>query len=79
MFLRTPLTCTQDFGDGDPSESAIEVPDGVPSQDRRSFIGGTLVVEQETANRTFVTVGQAIVKFVTPNAAFGASWWLTRN
>ena len=75
-FQRTQVTCTEDFGDGDPSDSSIEIPDGVPSQDKRSFIGGTVVVEKETANRTFVTTGQFVLKFVTPNSAFGASWWL---
>ncbi len=75
-FQRTQVTCTEDFGDGDPSDSSIEIPDGVPSQDKRSFIGGTVVVEKETANRTFVTTAQFVLKFVTPNSAFGASWWL---
>ena len=75
-FHRTQVTCTRDFGDGDPSDSAIEIPDGVPTQDKRSFIGGTVVVEKETANRTFVTAGQVVVRFLTPHSAFGASWWL---
>ena len=76
-FERTPMTCAEDFGDGDPSDSAIEVPDGVPTQDKRSFIGGTLVVEKETARRTFVTAGQAVLRVSAPNSAFAASWWLT--
>ena len=79
VFERTRMTCAEDFGDGDPSNSLAEVPDGVPTQDQRSFIGGTLVVEKGTANRTFVTAGQVILKFLTPNSAFGASWWLTRK
>ena len=75
-FHRTQVTCTRDFGDGDPSDSLIEIPDGVPTQDKRSFIGGTVVVEKETANRTFVTAGQVVVRLLTPHSAFGASWWL---
>ena len=76
-YRRTQVTCTKDYGDGDPSDSTIEIPDGVPTQDKRSFIGGTLVVEKETANRTFVTAGQVIVRFLTPHSAFAASWWLS--
>ncbi|MDE0120858.1 MAG: hypothetical protein OXS33_03885 [bacterium] len=42
-FERTTMTCTEDYGDGDPASGlAIEIPDGVPTQDKRSFIGGTL-------------------------------------
>ena len=80
MFQRTQVTCTKDFGDGDPSAiSTFEIPDGVPTQDKRSFIGGTVVVEKGTENRTFVTAGQFVLKYITPNSAFGASWWLTRK
>ena len=79
QFQRAQVICTEDFGDGDPSDSSIEVPDGVPTQDKRSYIGGTLVVEKDAANRTFVTVGQVIVKYLTPKSAFGASWWLTQK
>ena len=79
-FHRTQVTCTRDYGDGDPSDNTtIEVPDGIPTQDQRSFIGGTLVVEKETANRTFVTAGQVVVRFLTPDSAFAASWWLSGN
>ena len=79
-FRRTQVTCTRDYGDGDPSDNTtIEVPDGVPTQDQRSFIGGTPVVEKETANRTFVTAGQVVVRFLTPQSAFAASWWLGGN
>ncbi len=78
VFQRTTMTCTEDYGDGDPSDlTTIEIPDGVPTQDQRSFIGGTLVVEKETARRTFVTAGQAVLRFLTPNSTFAASWWLT--
>ena len=78
VFQRTTMTCTEDYGDGDPASGlAIEIPDGVPTQDKRSFIGGTLVVEKETAHRTFVTAGQAVLRFLTPNSTFAASWWLT--
>ena len=77
-FERTTMTCTEDYGDGDPASGlAIEIPDGVPTQDKRSFIGGTLVVEKETSRRTFVTAGQAVLRFLTPNSTFAASWWLT--
>ena len=78
VFQRTTMTCTEDYGDGDPSSGlVIEIPDGVPTQDKRSFIGGTLVVEKETSHRTFVTAGQAVLRFLTPTSAFAASWWLT--
>jgi len=36
-----------------------------------------LVVEKETSRRTFVTAGQAVLRFLTPNSTFAASWWLT--
>ncbi|MDE0165812.1 MAG: hypothetical protein OXH92_02230 [Bryobacterales bacterium] len=78
VFQRTTMTCTEDYGDGDRASGlSIEIPDGVPTQDKRSFIGGTLVVEKETAHRTFVTAGQVILRFLTPNSTFAASWWLT--
>ena len=62
------MTYSEDYGDGDPSNSLAEAPDGIPTQDKRSFIGGTLVVEKEMANRTFVTAGQASLRFLVADS-----------
>lgn len=77
-FRRTGLKCETDFGDGDSAVgSSIDVADGVPATDRRTFQAGTLVVEEKDASRTFVTTGRAVVWLVTPKGAFAASWSLT--
>ena len=76
-FARGSLECKKDYGDGDPAElSAFEQPDGIPSVDERTYTGGTLIVEEATSDRTFVTTGRAILKFVNPTSSFGASWTL---
>jgi hypothetical protein len=70
------LSCTENYGDGDPHESTAEVDDKVVAVDKRTFTGGTLVVEPTETARTFVTVGQVVLKYITPASTFGASWWL---
>ncbi len=75
-FARAGLSCTENFGDGDVAEgSSNEDADGVPTKDERTYTGGTLVAEKEGV-RTFVTAGQAVLRHITPNSTFGASWWL---
>ena len=75
-FKRMALECKMDFGDGDPVGDPTEDPDGIPVEDERTYDTGTLYIEQVDADRTFVTVGRAIVKVLTPDATFGASWTL---
>lgn len=76
-FERAELTCKRDYGDGDSaSESSIEDPDGVPTTDERSYMAGTLIVEEATSDRSFVTTGQVVLKFITAKSTFGASWSL---
>ena len=76
-FLRNPLTCKMDFGDGDASTgSTVEDNDGVPTSDERSYTTGTLVVEEANTDRTFVTTGQLVLKFLTADSTFAASWSL---
>ena len=71
-FERAGLECKKDYGDG------IQDSDGndVPAKDERTFKGGTLIVEKGITDRAFVTTGQALLKFLTPNATFAASWSL---
>ena len=77
-FLRHPQSCEEDFGDGDgASLGGIEDPDGVPTTDERKFTTGTVVIEKGDTDRVYVTTGQVILKFETPDATFGASWMLT--
>ena len=74
---RTALTCEKDYGDGDgPSLTAIENADGVPVEDKRTYTAGTLIVEEMSADRSFVTTGRALLKFITPSSTFAASWTL---
>ena len=74
---RTALTCEKDYGDGDgASLVAIENADGVPVEDKRTYMAGTLIVEEMSTNRTFVTTGRALLKFITPSSTFAASWTL---
>ena len=77
-FMRSGLTCKKDYGDGDVASggSTLEGNDGVPASDARTYSAGTLIVEEANTDRTFVTTGQAVLKFLTPNATFAASWSL---
>ena len=82
-FKRMALTCKKDYGDGDSAiGSSIEDNDGVPTSDERTYTAGTLIVEeasQATATgdgRAFVTTGQALLKFLTADSTFAASWSL---
>ena len=76
-FKRSSLTCKDDYGDGDAaSGSAVEDPDGVPTKDERTYTAGTLIVEEATQDRAFVTTGQALLKFINPSSTFAASWSL---
>ena len=76
-FMRAGLECKMDFGDGDAATgSTVEEPDGVPTKDERTYKAGTLIVEQADADRSFVTTGQALLKFLTPSSTFAASWSL---
>ena len=70
-FMRVALKCTKEYGDGNNSDD-----DGVPARDNRTYQGGTLIVEEKNTDRAFVTTGQALLKFVTPDATFAASWSL---
>ena len=70
-FMRAALTCTKEYGDGNNDDD-----DGVPARDNRTYVGGTLIVEEKNTDRAFVTTGQALLKYLTPSATFGASWSL---
>ncbi len=79
-FLRSGLTCKMDFGDGDAADgSTVEDNDGVPTSDERTYNTGTLVVEEANTDRTFVTTGQLVLKFLTAESTFAASWSLKSN
>lgn len=74
-FVRTGLKCERDFGDGDSAVgSSVEVADGIPATDRRTFQAGSLLIEEKDTSRTFVTSGRAVVQLITPGGAFAASW-----
>ena len=76
-FMRSGLTCKKDYGDGDAATgSTVEDNDGVPTSDARTYSAGTLIVEEANTDRTFVTTGQAVLKFLTADATFAASWSL---
>ena len=76
-FMRSGLTCKKDYGDGDAATgSTVEDNDGVPTSDARTYSAGTLIAEQANTDRTFVTTGQAVLKFLTADATFAASWSL---
>jgi hypothetical protein len=76
-FKRAGLDCTYEFGDGTPAGAVDEEgSDGVPITDKRAFKAGTLVIEEEMTDRTFVTTGQALVKLLTPDQTYAASWSL---
>ena len=75
--MREELECKMDFGDGDAATlSTVEDADGVPTSDKRTYKAGTLIVEEATADRSFVTTGQVLLKFITPTSTFAASWSL---
>ena len=76
-FARTTLVCEKEYGDGDSANlEGVETADGIPITDLRAFTAGTLIVEDESQNRAFVTTGRALLKFITPGATFAASWTL---
>ena len=77
-FARSTLKCEVKYGDGDAANTAsYETPDGVPAVDTRVYTGGTLIVEDKTAPmRTFVVTGRAVLKYITPDQTFAASWTL---
>ena len=76
-FARGTLECKMEYGDGDPPNlSAFEQADGVPTTDERTYTAGTLIVEEAGTTRTFVTTGRALLKFITPDSTFAASWTL---
>ena len=76
-FARGSLTCKKQYGDGDPPNlSAFEQADGIPADDDREYVGGTLIVEEPSTSRTFVTTGRALLQFITPDSTFAASWTL---
>ncbi len=76
-FMRSGLTCKKDYGDGDAATgSTVEDNDGVPTSDARTYSAGTLIVEEANTDRTFVTTGQAVLKFLTASSTFAASWSL---
>ena len=76
-IARTALTCVKDYGDGDgPALTEIETADGVPVSDERTYTAGTLIVEEASTRRAFVTTGRALLKFITPSSTFAASWTL---
>ena len=65
------------FGDGTLAGATDEEgSDGVPITDKRTFKAGTLVIEEKMMERTFITTGQALLKFITPTSTFAASWSL---
>ena len=75
-FMRSALTCKENYGDGDSPQSPIEDNDGVPTKEERTYMAGTLIEEQKDSTRSFVTTGQALLKFITPSSTFAASWSL---
>jgi hypothetical protein len=79
-FVRSGLTCKMDYGDGDPGTGFTgEDSDGVPTSDERTYTAGSLVVEEANTDRTFVTTGQLVLKFLTAESTFAASWSLKSN
>ena len=76
-FVRSALTCKKDYGDGTLAGMAGEEDsDGIPIKSERTYKAGTLVVEQIDSARSFITTGQAVLKFITPDSTFAASWSL---
>ena len=76
-FGRMAVKCEKDYGDGDSAHgSTVEDPDGVPTTNKRTYMAGTLIVEEKSQARAFVTTGQALLKFITADSTFAASWTL---
>ena len=72
-FKRGALKCKENFGDGDDATSSQEDlndGDGVPASDERTYAAGTMIVEEPNTERTFVTTGQALLKFITAEVDF---------
>ena len=47
-----------------------------PLKTSGTYTAGTLIVEEKSQNRAFVTTGRALLKFITPVSTFAASWTL---
>ena len=76
-FKHSALKCKMDYGDGDiGNNEQVELPDGVPIKDERTYTGGTLIVEEKNSDRSFVVTGRVVLKFLTPASTFAASWSL---
>ena len=76
-FARMALTCKKDYGDGDSASlTAIENADGVPVEDERTYMAGTLIVSEKSTSRAFVTTGRALLKYINTDSTFAASWAL---
>ena len=76
-FGRTTLTCTKNYGDGDAADLvAVENADGIPVSDKREYKAGTLIVEEKSVDRSFVTTGRALLKYINTQSTFAASWTL---
>ena len=77
-FGRMNLTCKKEYGDGDSATgSTIEDDDGVPTTDNRTYTGGTLIVQEKSNDDlAYVTTGRALLKFITADSTFAASWTL---
>ena len=77
-FGRTALTCKESYGDGDSAiDSSVEDDDGVPTTDDRTYTGGTLIVQEKSNDDlAYVTTGRALLKFITSDSTFAASWTL---
>ena len=83
--VKATQKCVLPSGDGDSSMGATdESPDNIPVKDDREFTTGTFIVEDaenddDGTERVYVTMGQIVLKYETPTATFGASWWLTEK
>ena len=77
--MRAGLNCHRSrwtCGDGD---SRIHDGDDTPAVDERTYKGGTLIVEKASTDRAFVTTGQALLKFLTPNSTFRSASWSLKS
>ena len=62
-FARGSLTCKMQYGDGDPPDlSAFEQADGIPADDEREYVGGTLIVEEPTTRPYLRHHGTSLVE-----------------